>query len=103
MIKKALAESVGDPVLEAFFRLMASKQLCDAHLGSCPEVRRDTTDGLDDAEILQSIRSFQGVVEIFPVIENAAHAGTHEEIFVGEDLVPEVFNRLDLCKETVAA
>ena len=103
VIEKTLAETVGDPVLEAFFGLVPAEELGDADFGSRPEVGGDTTNGFDDAEVLQRIGRLERVIEVFPVVKDAAHSGPHKEILIGKDFVPQIFDGLHLGEEAMAA
>ena len=68
-----------------------------------PHVGADAADGLDQAEVAEGVDGLERVVEVLAVVVDAALAGPHQEVLVGEDLVPEVLDRLHLGEEAVAA
>ena len=67
------------------------------------DVGQDAADGLDHTEVPERVRRLQRVVVVLALIEDATHAGAHEEVLVREDLVPEVLDGLDLGEEAVPA
>jgi len=103
VIKKTLSETVCDPVLKALFGFMSAEDFGDADFGSRPEIGGHTSNRFDDAQIFEGIGRFEWVVEVLPVVEDAAHSGPHEEILIRQDFVPKIFNRLDLGEEAMAA
>ena len=65
----------------------------------------DTTqrNRLDEAEVAQAFHGSQRIVVELAVVVDAAHAGPHQEILVGQDLVPERLDFGHLGEEAVAA
>ena len=55
-----------------------------------PRVGDDAADRLDQPEVAQCVERLEGVVVELAVVEDAAHPGAHEEVLVGQDLVPQV-------------
>ena len=68
-----------------------------------PCVGQDAEHRLDDTEVAKRVEGAQRVVVELAVVVDAAHAGAHEEVLVGEDLVPEVSHRLHLREEAMSA
>jgi hypothetical protein len=82
---EAPPEAGGHPALEVGLILRRT----DAH----PDVAEHAPDRLDDAQVAERVGGAQRVVVELAVIEDAALAGPHHEVLVGQDLVPQ---RLDL-------
>jgi hypothetical protein len=89
------AEARRDPALEVVLVLGRS----DLH----PQVRRDTLDRLDDAEVAQCIGRAKRVVEQLVLVIDPAHPRSLQEVFRGEDLAPQVLDHRDLREKAVPA
>ena len=68
-----------------------------------PQVRQCAAHGFDDPQVAQGVGGPQGIVVELPPVEDAAHAGTEQEVVVVEDLVPQVGDGPDLGEEAVTA
>lgn len=101
VIKETLAESIGDPVLQALFWAVPSEQLGNADLRPRPKVGNNAAHRFDNAEVLQRIGGLERVIEVFPVVEDAAHSRTHEKFLVGQNFVPKVLDWLNLGEEAM--
>ena len=65
-------------------------------------VRTNAEEGFEDAEIPQCVRSFEGIVVVLALKEDATHSWAEQEVFVREDLVPEGLYFVNLCEESMA-
>ena len=70
----------------------------DAHA----KVREHAQHGLAHAQAAQRVEGSERVVEEAAAVVDAAHPRAEQELVTRQDLVPQVFHRLDLGEEAVA-
>ena len=92
--EQALAELVGDPVVEALGVLGRERLLL--------QVGEDAQRRLHVAQVVERLEGLQGIGEVLAVVVDARQARPRDEV-VGQDLVPQIHHLLRLGEEPVAA
>jgi hypothetical protein len=67
-----------------------------------PQVGHRAPERLDQAQLAQGLERLDGVREVLAAVVDAAEAGPGQHV-VGQDLVPDLLDRLHLGEEAVPA
>ena len=69
----------------------------------CPNVGQHAANRFDHSKIFQSVRCFQWIVVVLPLVENATHPRAKKKVFIRQDLMPQVLYFRNFGEEPVAA